>query len=197
MAFLVEDGTGRGYKAAVTDENQLATVAEIHELQHHISRTQGEVYQIIGLETAITASTQTVLHIKNTSSTLKMVVSYIRMQIAGESGGTALTDAATYFQMGFGRTYVSGGALVTPVNMNVTSANSAPCTAYNDSPVMAGTFTEIDRWYPNGDAMQVFNKHGSLILGLNDTMEIRLVTDHTAGHAYARVTAMFIDLAKL
>jgi hypothetical protein len=56
---------------------------------------------------------------------------------------------------------------------------------------MAGTFTQFDKWYPGADQMMTYNKHGSLIIGFNDTLEIRLVTDHTAGNALARVTGMF------
>ncbi len=41
--------------------------------------------------------------------------------------------------------------------------------------------------------MQVFNKHGSLILGLGDSLEWRLVTDQSSGLAYARITIMMLD----
>jgi hypothetical protein len=78
--------------------------------------------------------------------------------------------------------------------MNFDSGNVAPATAYEESPVMAGTFTEFDAYYPDGSTMMVFNKHGSIVLGLNDTLEVRLVSDHTAGVAYARVTGMFKEI---
>jgi hypothetical protein len=193
MSIFIEDGHGAGYKLRINDEGQARTQSEIHELQHHISWNDGQCYQTVGLETAIAAATQTILHIKNTSAAKKFVVSYMRLQIAGEAGGTTLPNAANYFQIGFGRTYSSGGSSVTPVNMNQTSGNVAPLTAYDESPVMAGTFTEFDRWYPRSGEMQTYNKHGSLILGLNDTIEVRLVSDHTSGHALARVTGFFID----
>ena len=191
MSFVIEDGTGKSSKAGVTKENQVLTQAENHELQHHISWNDGQAYQILGEITTIAAATETVLHIQNTSSTKNFIVSYMRLQIAGESGGTALSDVATYFELGFGRTYASGGSSVTPVNMNQTSGNVASLTCYDESAVMAGTFTQFDKWYPGPDQMQTYNKHGSLILGFNDTLEIRLVTDHTAGNALARVTGMF------
>jgi hypothetical protein len=194
MGILIEDGTGRGYQVEVTPQNQIRAVSEIHELQHHLSAVEGQVYQIVGEETSVAATTQTVLHIKNTSTDLDMLVSYMRLQLVGESGGTALPAENTYFQIGFGSTYTSGGSEVTPTNMNQGSGNIAPCTAYDSAPTVGGTFTEIDRWYPDGSRMMVFNKHGSLILGLNNTMEIRLVSDHTDGTAYCRVTAMFKNL---
>jgi hypothetical protein len=192
MSFLIEDGTGGGYKAQVNSENQIKVQAEIHELQHHISRTHGKTYQIWGTETAVAATTQTILHINNDDTAQQFCVSYMRIQLAGESGGTALDSTTNYFQFGFGRTYGSGGTATTPVNMNRDSGNVANLTCYHESPVMAGTFTEFDRWYPNG-SMMTYNKHGSIVLGYNDTLEIRLVSDHTAGHAYARVTGFFLE----
>lgn len=191
MSFVIEDGTGSSTKAGVTSEHQILTQSENHELQHHVSWTQGQVYQVLGEITTIAAATETVLHIQNTSSTLDFIVSYMRLQIAGESGGTALSDIATYFELGFGRTYASGGTAQVPINMNQTSGNVAALTCYDESPVMAGTFTQFDKWYPGADQMQTYNKHGSLILGFNNTLEIRLVTDHTAGNALVRVTGMF------
>jgi hypothetical protein len=193
MAIILESGVGNADKLGITSENQAKVQAEIHELQHHVSWTDGQCYQTIGYESAITNTTQTILHIKNTSSTKNFVVSYMRLQIVGESGGTALPAAATFFSLGFGRTYSSGGRSVTPVNMNQTSGNVAALTCYDDSPTLAGTFTEFDNWYPDSGAMITYNKHGSLILGLNDTMEIRLTTNHTAGTGFARVTGFFID----
>jgi hypothetical protein len=77
--------------------------------------------------------------------------------------------------------------------MNRTSGNIASLTCFDESPVMAGTFVQFDKWYPAAGAMIVYNKQGSIILGLNDTLEIRLVTDHTAGNALVRVTGMFVD----
>ena len=193
MSFIIEDGTGTSSKAGVTTEHQVKVQAENHELQHHISWLDGQVYQVLGEITTIAAATETVLHIQNTSSTKLFIVSYIRMQVAGESGGTALSDVATYFELGFGRTYASGGTAQVAVNMNQTSGNVAALTCYDETPVMAGTFTQFDKWYPGADQMMTYSKHGSIILGFEDTMEIRLVTDHSAGNALCRVTGMFKD----
>ena len=193
MSIFIEDGQGTGNKVGVTIEHQILTQAENHELQHHISWKDGQCYQTLGEITTIAAASETVLHMQNTSSTKNFIVSYIRLQIAGEAGGTALSDVLTYFELGFGRTYASGGVAQVPVNMNRTSGNVAAITAYDESPVLAGTFVQFDKWYPGVDQMQTYNKHGSLILGFNDTLEFRLVTDHTSGNALARVTGFFKD----
>ena len=118
------------------------------------------------------------------------IISYMRMQYPDADG---VVDSTSYFQISFSRTYVSGGTEVTPVNMNNSSANSAELTCYGNNPILTGTAIEFDRWYHDQD-MQLFNKHGSLILGLNDTLTISLITDQTSGLAYCRITIMMKEL---
>ena len=77
MSIKIEDGTGKGYQVKINSNNQLKTQAEIHELQHEISREKGQVYQIIGKEASVAATTQTLLHVKNISDHLSMVISYM------------------------------------------------------------------------------------------------------------------------
>ena len=183
MGFMVEDGTGKGYRAGVTSENQLLTQAEVHELQHHISIKKGQVYQVIGTHSLSASGTLPILHIKNEDPDRKLFISYMRIQFIGDG----VIDEETYWQCGFGRTYSSSGTGVTPVNMNKTSGNVASVTSYGNDPVLAGTFEEFDRWHPD-KSMMTFNKHGSLILGLSDTFEWRLQTDQSSGFAYCRCT---------
>ena len=191
MGLQIEDGTGKGNLAKVTEENQLIIRGETHELQHHQSRRNQQVYQVISVDTGITAKTQTLLHLINNDANRDVVVSFIRMQ--------AITDTASkpvvgeYFEIGFGRTVSSGGTAATPVNVNQKSGNTASVTCTGIDPTMAGTFTAIDRIYnkASGDEY-VFNKQGSIILGLNDTLEVRLVSAG-AGEAKCRITFMMID----
>ena len=57
---------------------------------------------------------------------------------------------------------------------------------------MAGTFVELDRYYIQSEAdAVVYNKEGSIVLGKDDTLEIRIVSDNTSGTAYARVSFYF------
>jgi hypothetical protein len=189
MGLQIEDGTGQGYRTGVTAENQLLTQAETHELQHHISMNEGQVYQAIGTHTLSGAGTKTILHIRNNDPSRFLVVSYMRVQFPG---GDGTIDAATYFDCGFDASYTSGGTQVTPVNMNASSGNVASVVAYEDDPTVGGSFAEFDRYYPD-KSMEVFNKHGSLILGFDDTVSWRLTTDQITGLAYARVTLMMLN----
>ena len=194
MGLQIEDGTGKGYSVKINAENALKTEAIVHELQHNISRTTAQVYQAIGDTTNISAGVNTLLHIANDSPTLHFVVSYIRLQ-APELDGTSTINFETYFQIGTGTSYEGAGDLVSPVNMNFSSGNSATAIAYKNKPTVSGLFTEFDRWYPGGGgSMETFNKAGSIIMGRGDTLEIRLVTDQLSGTAYSRLTFFFMDL---
>lgn len=182
-----------GNTVGVSNNNQLQVVAESKSLQHYISLEEQNTYQVIGTVTIANATT-TVLHLKNDDPDKYMVISYIRAQTIDAASGTALPSAATYFDLGYGRTVASGGASVTPVNTNALSGKVASITATANGPTMAGSFTELDRWYCDADAGSVeYNKEGSLILGLDNTFEVRLTSDHTSGTAYVRVTFMMID----
>lgn len=180
-----------GTIAGVTDEHQLEVQAEIHELQHHVSRATGQSYQITGQTDTLTSATTTVLHITNNDPDRKMVVSFMRMGVYGSNATLpALTE---FFQMGYDTT-ASGGTAATPVNMNRTSGSDALVTALAVSPTAAGTFAEIDMWPPNSDGdRNSFNKQGSAILGLNDSIEIRYTGTSTTGKAWARITFMMMS----
>ena len=193
MGFFLEDGTGTGLRVRVTGENQLETQAEVHELQHHISIRDGQVYQAIGTHTLTTSGAKTILHMKNDDADRLLIVSYMRLQFPG---GDGTIDDNTYFIGGFDTLYSAGGNTVSPVNMNRTSGNVANATVYHNNPNVTGSLEEFDRWYSD-KSMQTFNKHGSIILGLGDTMEWRIQTDQSSGEVYVRITLMMIDRASI
>lgn len=193
MGFTIEDGAGKGYSVEVTDELQLNVQSENHELQHHESLHNARVYQVIGEVKGLNNNTYTTLHLDNDVNK-KMTVSFVRLQTVNLSNKATLPSSGTYFQIGKGRTYSSGGSDTTPTNMNFTSNKTANVTAKTDNPTMTGTFTEFDRWYPTStEDMMIFNKQGSIIMGQNDSIEVRLVTESTSGTAYSRITFMYIE----
>lgn len=182
-----------GLIAGVTKDGQLRVQAEIHELQHEISTKFGRVFQAIGTA-SLASGTVTALHIRNDDPDRNIIISFERMAVVGASGGTAFPNASNYFSIRFNRTVSSGGSAVTPVNVNRTSGRAAVATVTQGAPTLAGTALEFDRWHPNKDGdREVFNKQGSVVLGLNDTLEVSFVGNHTSGTAYARVTFMFLE----
>lgn len=189
MTFIITDGEGSGHTAGITKENQLKTLAVTHSIQHHNSRTEGNSYQVIGDFAAINNATHTLLHVVNLSSTLDMVVTYLRLNVVDLTGGTALPSSSTFFQIGFDTTVSAGGSIVTPVNMNQSSGKSAPVTATDNNPAMAGTFTEVDRWYPESPGVEnTYYKDGSIVMGVGESIEIRVTSDHTTGVGYCRLS---------
>jgi len=190
MGTVLEDGAnGTANKVGVTSGFRLQTAAVCQSEQHHASRNSGQAYQVQG-NVALTAATKVALHIKNTSSTRKLIVTYIRMQVLDPAGGTALPDSGNYMLLNFDQTLTSGGTTVTAVNMNRSSGNSADTTCTDNNPTLGGTAVEFDRWYltATNSEMMKYNKEGTLILGQNDTLTIAAVTDQTSGECQVRVS---------
>jgi hypothetical protein len=192
MGFHVDDGTGKGYSVKVDSNNEMLVKSNSASLQHVVSERDGEAYQVVGDFASVNNATHTILHIQNTSATKNLTVTYIRLQTVDLAGGTAPPTANCYWQIGKGTTYSSGGTAVTPSNVNLASGNTASATCYDNNATVAGTFVELDRYYPQSEADSVtYNKEGSIVLGKDDTLEIRLTADNTSGTAYARVSFFY------
>ena len=188
MSENIVDGSGKGYSAKVGEDNRLWVNSKSGSIQHSNSSVEKQAYQLIGVASLI-SGTVTVLHIKNTDSVRNLVVTYLRHQVVGCSGGTTFPNASNYFSVRLGRTYSSGGAEAVPVNVNAGSGNTADLIAYQGGPTLAGTAKEIDRWYTKADGdMNTFNKEGALILPPNTTLEVSYIGDQTAGTVYARIS---------
>lgn len=193
MAGITIKNPGSGDQAAVTRANQLLVQSENLSLQHWVSRFEENAYQAEFFDTGIGNGTNVVAFLQNTSPTRKMVITFMRLQAVDLAGGTAIPSANTYFELGFDQTYTSGGSAVTPVNMNRGTGNTADVLAYDTNPTLAGTFASFDRNYVSDEDQQTYNKEGSVILDTNDSLIVRLVTDHTSGTAYGRITFMLMD----
>ena len=184
----IESGTGNGSWAGVDDGHRILTRAENYPYQHVISDKEEQAYQALGTATLASGSV-CALHLRNTSTDRNIVVTYIRHQIIDPTGGTTIPNAANYFSLTTGRTYVSGGASVTPVNVHLGSPNAADVTAHDSNPTMTGSSQEIDRWYTKAEAdMNSFNKEGALIINPGQGLECCYVGDKTSGLLYTRVS---------
>lgn len=188
MPDMIRDGSGSGYLAEVNKKNRLLTTAETESIQHTVSLYDEQAYQVIG-SADLGDTTVVAVHIKNTSTNKDLVVTYIRHQIIGASGGDSFPSVDNYFTLALERTYSSGGSTVTPVNMSSGSGNTADVIAYDSNPVLTGTAKAVDRWYTkaNGD-MNTLNKEGSLIVPRNGTLELCYTGDKTSGIIYTRVS---------
>lgn len=178
----IESGTGNGREAAVNTENQLVTDAVVNSLQHHVSHVHSKAFQVSTFVN-ILASKQTLLNITNDSAN-DMIITYIRLM----SIGAAAANSAAFFTLEGGGEYTSGGAALTPVNMNLGQQVVSSANVYSGStPIVDTGYTEFDRNY-EANSMQSYNKDGSVIL----TRGSSLIATHTgstaAGVAYARIS---------
>jgi len=190
MAVQIQNSSD-GTLAGVSSQNQLRVVAESHELQHQVSFYEENTYQVLAIDATVTATTDQVLHIKNTSATKKCVITYIRMQAVTD---ITVAEVTEYWSLILGDTVASGGSAGVITNMNASSGKVAEVTATIADPSMDGVGVEIDRYYPtkSGDEC-IFNKHGAIVLGLNDTLHIAFTSGAAAGHAKARITFSMMD----
>jgi hypothetical protein len=189
----IDDGKGRGFQAAVDPTNRLKVISVSFPVQQHASYDEGKANQLLGVTTIAGAGTYNVLHLKNNSDTDDMIFTFMRPAVQGLAGGTI--GSATYIELAFGGTYSAGGTVVLPVNMNRTSGVVSDITAYTGNPTITGTLVPFDYWHPETVTDNfVYNKNGTVILGKNDTMTVRLITDHTTGQA--RVRLSYYDYAE-
>jgi hypothetical protein len=183
-------GHSDGKIVNVTNDHQLQVQSEFHELQHYMAIKHGQSYQIEGIDSGITATTQTILHIKNVDPVRKAVLSYIRLQAV--TGGT-YPSVGEKWEMGLGDTIASGGTSEVSINTHPSSGNTALIEATQGSPTMNDTMAVMDTQWPESNGKEItYNKHGSIILGLNDTFSIRY-TSASTGSAKARITVMMDD----
>lgn len=137
------------------------------------------------------------IFVQNTDTSLYLAVDRIYVQPVTITGGTAIPNTSAYISLGFGRTYSSGGTSLTPVNLNKVSTKTANVTTYS-GPTLAGTFTEAFRWYVEGSsrAFELIPQEGDdIILGRNNTIEIRYTSDNTAGTILTVMKFFFTDVA--
>lgn len=190
MAFKIADGEGVNGLAGVTSEGQLKVESENNHQQHFQSKNYGRVFQLNTTMTFSSSGTHNVLFLQNTSNSLNLFFTYIRVQTIVNS--VTLPSSGTYFQTGLGKTYSSGGDALTPTNVNGQSGFVAPCNAYGNNPTLGGSLNELDLWSPssNGEEMK-YAKEGSIMLGLNNTFTIRFTTTDSSGWCKARATFFF------
>ena len=116
-----------------------------------------------------------VLFVQNNDPTRFLVVDRIYCQVAQPA--TVLPLQSTYFSVGFGRTYLSGGATIAAVNENRFTTNVAVATVVNSTGAilgLTGTFTEALRFYPQGGPVFEIVPQGSdgIILTRGNSIEI-------------------------
>ena len=188
----VEDGTGAGYLTRVKKNNRLTVEASGRSGQAITSLETGLSFQA-SAEQAIGTTDVPILYLENNSNTHHMVITYVRIM----SAGAAALSTAAYFTVKLGDSYTSGGANVTPTNVNQISGNvaAAVCKDGSSSLTVAGG-TEIDKNY-SVNKMESYNKEGSIVLGSGDSISIWHKGSTVAGNAYGRISFYYVDHSEI
>lgn len=192
MNTTLRDGA-TGATAEVTAGHRLQTLAASLSLLDLNALEDAQTYTVQGTVTVNNAAF-VILHLKNTSLTRTMVVSKVKAQLYDHAGGTAIPNTATYFDIGTGQTYASGGTAVTPVNTNAGSGNTAEATVYHNGPTIGGTIATLQAIRPEAEG-RLYEFDDVVVIPPNRTFSVRCTTDHTSGVAYASVRFSMVDRA--
>jgi len=158
----IEDGSGKGFAAQVTDDNRLATESKTANRDFFISRDQGQSYHVVSEDATAVANEETI-YLQNTSTTLNLFIDHIIIS----------TDTANKFRLKYVTGTAAGGSALTPQNLNKTSSNAAAATARGSGSVTGLTDDgdlEIIRVGADDTGEMEFGDQ--LILGQNDAIAV-------------------------
>jgi len=183
----IQSGAGFGYEARVDKDLRFWVASKTEPAQQNASHTKERAFHVSYSQT-ITNSDVPLIVMTNDNPDLDIVVTQIRMM----SIGAAASNVGAYFRVLVGGSYTSGGASVTPVNMNSASAVPSLSTIYNGSSslvVTGGSAVDLD--YTANEMIEINN--GSTILTNGTSMSIRHLGSTVAGTAYVRISYYFDD----
>lgn len=170
MGIQIEDGKGSGQNAGIKD-NRLNVSSRINSRMYYVSRDDGIAFTWSNTTYDYDAL-DTILLVKNTSSTKKLVIERISV------GGSTATEVIIHCPTCTTPT----GTSITGTNTNRTSANVAEATAISDETTNTQS-NKITSVKINGSNSGFLNVNGAIILGQNDCIAIDFVTDGTACYA--------------
>lgn len=158
MGFTIEDGSGEGYRAKVSDTNRLHVSAVSESLEHHTNTIYGNSYNLIFSLTA-TTSGSCVLYTKN-SSDEDMVFESITLRSASlEIVEIKINNIGTPV----------GGTTTTPANLNAGSNRQAYGTFLvgNNITGLTGGTTTFRYFINGGGSSSGYNFDQDIILPKN------------------------------
>ncbi len=171
----IEDGTGQGYLAAVTSKNKLKVQAESipsialasAERQDSFTITTA-VNSATGLITGLVAGTESgVLWVRNDS--------LFPLSIGGISAGSTTAGVWKLWRKTTGGTVLSGGTVVTPIQLYVPSSKGFSGVAYRANASGQTVGSSAGNEVALGYVAAGFNElvlQGALILGTSDTIAV-------------------------
>ena len=120
----IEDGGGKNGNATVSNNQRLDTSARAASRQYYESRDTGQVYTVISVDATAVANEETI-YVKNTSTIKDMIIEKI----------TISTDTNSLWRIKFVTGTAAGSSVITPVNLNKGSSNTAAATCRGDGAI--------------------------------------------------------------
>lgn len=172
----IEDGTGSGKSAKVDNENRLKTFSiSRHE---HEENALHEAQFFLWSFSTVCAGAADFFYLQNDNDLKLLVISEIEL--------TASTDGPVV-TVKTGSTYTSGGTVITPFNMNLTSGKSATATAYQAAALtLSGGTSRWDTYVKQYYSTEVMDEPMMMVLGKSNTFHLSVnsattLKGHVAG----------------
>ncbi|GAG40614.1 unnamed protein product, partial [marine sediment metagenome] len=134
----------------------------------------------------LTAASQVILHIKNTSVDKSMVLTDVQMQTVGEVG--VIPAVGMYWDLVLGAE-ITGGDVQTPINLNSNSGNQAEVDSKDGTPTVSVAGDVAFRIYPKLDGeilKETFDE--AIVLGPNGSLCVLYTTTGSAGVGVCNAT---------
>jgi len=170
----IEGGTGNGFKAKVTENNMLTTLAVTESIERHINQHDGKAFNML-IAVTPAATDDCFAYIKNGADEDLVIEGFALKLAATES---------IYFKLGDTGTAGGSPTTVTPANLNAGSGHVAEGTFYTDPDItgLSGGI-EVDRYYNTSGTTSVqVNFEQDLIIPKNQTCTIWAETGTVALH---------------
>jgi len=119
----IDDG-GKNGSVTVSNTQRLDVSSRIASRQYYESRDEGQVYTVISVDATAVANEESI-YVQNTSTSKDMVIDKIIIS----------TDTASLWRIKFVTGTATGSSVLTPVNLNKGSSNSAQATCRGDGAV--------------------------------------------------------------
>lgn len=167
--ITIEDGKGTGRKAEVNDENELVVRAITEPEIEHASGKLGKAFAWVSADGDIDAG-DTRLYVRNDSDTPLIL----------DNANFLPANVACDWSINIGTVSTTPtGTVVTGVNLNTASANTAEATAYDDETAVAdGTPVDYVHTDTTGTVDHILT---GIILGKNHFIQINQETESTSG----------------
>jgi len=162
----IEDGGGKNGSATVSNNQRLDVSSRSASREYYESRDEGSVYSVISVDATAVANEESI-YLQNTSTTKDMIIDQIIIS----------TDTNSLWRIKFVTGTATGSSLLTAINLNKGSSNSANAVARGDGAV--GGLTDdgdIMLLRIGADGHDEINFSEALRLGQNDAIALECET---------------------